>query len=95
VFKKTDDNDMWTQKAGNITCSDRRIDRLSKCKHGSILFTTQSPKAAAKLTSKNIVSISEIVDATAKDCNDLAYFVRASSDARPISGKVSIVCVMH
>jgi len=42
VFDNADDIDMWTERAGSTTASDRRINYLPKSKYGSILFTTRS-----------------------------------------------------
>ncbi|KAF2466110.1 uncharacterized protein BDR25DRAFT_269263 [Lindgomyces ingoldianus] len=60
VFDNADDIDMWTDKADNTLGSKRRIDYLPKSKHGSILFTTRSRKAAIKLAGRNVVSVGEM-----------------------------------
>ena len=67
VFDNSDDIDIWTNRGDNTTGSNRRIDSLPKSKHGSILFTTRSRKAAVRLTGKNIVSIGEMDSNMAKD----------------------------
>lgn len=66
VFDNADDIDLWTEKAGGTAGFSRRIDYLPKNKYGSILFTTRSRKAAIKLAGKNVVSVSEMDDDTAK-----------------------------
>jgi tetratricopeptide (TPR) repeat protein len=66
VFDNSDDIDIWTDRADNTTGSGRRIDYLPQSKYGSILFTTRSRKAAAKLAGKNVVSIGEMDDTMAK-----------------------------
>ncbi|KAH7396273.1 P-loop containing nucleoside triphosphate hydrolase protein [Pyrenochaeta sp. MPI-SDFR-AT-0127] len=66
VFDNADDIDMWTEKTSSATGSSRQIDFLPKSKHGSILFTTRSRKAATKLAGKNLVFVGEMDDATAK-----------------------------
>ena len=66
VFDNADDIDIWTDKANNTTGSDRRIDYLPKSKHGSVLFTTRSLKAAVKLANRNVVSVGEMGHTMAK-----------------------------
>ncbi|CAI6342365.1 unnamed protein product [Periconia digitata] len=66
VFDNADDIDLWTEKVSKPADLGRRLDSLPKSKHGSILFTTRSRKAATKLAGKNVVSVSEMDDATAK-----------------------------
>jgi tetratricopeptide (TPR) repeat protein len=60
VFDNADDIDIWTDEADNTLGSSRRIDYLPKSKHGSILFTTRSRKAATKLAGKNVVLVGEM-----------------------------------
>ncbi|KAF2176554.1 kinase subdomain-containing protein [Zopfia rhizophila CBS 207.26] len=67
VFDNADDIDMWTGRAENTMGSGRRIDYLPKSKHGSILFTTRSRKAATKLAGKNVVSVSEMNETMGKN----------------------------
>ncbi|KAH7060960.1 hypothetical protein BKA63DRAFT_528100 [Paraphoma chrysanthemicola] len=66
VFDNADDIDMWTEKSDSAIGFSRRIDQLPKSKHGSILFTTRNLKAAIKLAGKNVVSVDEMDDATAR-----------------------------
>jgi hypothetical protein len=66
VFDNANNINVWTEKAGSAIGLGRRINHLPKSKHGSILFTTRSRKAATKLAGKNVVSVSEMDDATAK-----------------------------
>ena len=66
VFDNADDINVWTESAGSITGSSRRIDHLPKSKHGSILFTSRSRRAATKLAGKNVVSVGEMDDTMAK-----------------------------
>ena len=67
VFDNADDIDVWTEKADKAAGSGRRIDYLPKSKHGSILFTTRSRKAATKLAGKNVVPVGEMDETMAKD----------------------------
>ncbi|KAH0562201.1 hypothetical protein GP486_003102 [Trichoglossum hirsutum] len=67
VFDNADDINIWVDKADNTTGSTRRIDYLPKSKHGSILFTTRSRKAATQLAGKNVVTVGEMDDTVAKD----------------------------
>ncbi|KAF2190064.1 FabD/lysophospholipase-like protein [Zopfia rhizophila CBS 207.26] len=67
VFDNADDTDMWMERANNTEDLGRRIDYLPKSKHGSILFTTRSRKAATKLAGKNVVSVGEMDETMAKD----------------------------
>jgi len=66
MFDNADDINMWTDKSDDITDLARQIDYLPKSKHGSILFTTRSRKAAVKLAGKNVVSVDEMDEAMAK-----------------------------
>jgi tetratricopeptide (TPR) repeat protein len=74
VFDNADDIDMWTETTSSEIGSSRHIDFLPKSKHGSILFTTRSRKAAVKLASKNMVLVSEMDDAMAKDLLQKSLF---------------------
>lgn len=67
VFNNADDIAIWTDKVDHTTSSGRLIDCLPKSKRGSILFTTQSRKAAVKLAGKNVVLASKMDDTTTKD----------------------------
>ncbi|KAF2176127.1 TPR-like protein, partial [Zopfia rhizophila CBS 207.26] len=67
VFDNADDINIWTDKTDNTTGSGRRMDYLPKSKHGSILFTTRTRKAATKLAGKNVISVSEMNENVAKD----------------------------
>jgi tetratricopeptide (TPR) repeat protein len=67
VFDNADDIDLWTEETSSVTGSSRHIDLLPKSKHGSILFTTRSGKAAVKLAGKNRVFVSEMDDVMARD----------------------------
>ena len=67
VFDNADDVDIWTKKPENTSDSSRLIDHLPTSKHGSILFTTRSRKAAVKLAGKNVVSVGEMDRTTAKE----------------------------
>ena len=66
VFDNVDDLEIWTEKASGVASASRRIDLLPISKHGSILFTSRSRKAALKLAGKNMVSVDEMEPATAK-----------------------------
>ncbi|OCL00243.1 FabD/lysophospholipase-like protein [Cenococcum geophilum 1.58] len=65
IFDNADDIDLWTGNAGNPTGS-RLIDHLPKSKHGAIVFTTRSRKAAVKLAGPNVVLVDEMDDANAR-----------------------------
>tara|TARA_R110002003_G_scaffold95_1_gene7240 strand:- start:19322 stop:21166 length:1845 start_codon:yes stop_codon:yes gene_type:complete len=67
VFDNADDIDLWTEKTSSVIGSSRHIDFLPKSKHGSILFTTRSRKAAVKLAGKSMVFVNEMDDAMARD----------------------------
>jgi tetratricopeptide (TPR) repeat protein len=67
VFDNADDVDIWTKKPENTSDSSRLIDYLPRSKHGSILFTTRSRKAAVKLAGKNVVSVGEMDETAAKE----------------------------
>ncbi|KAF2180116.1 hypothetical protein K469DRAFT_693571 [Zopfia rhizophila CBS 207.26] len=67
VFNNADDIDIWTDKVDMTAGLGRRIDYMPKSKHGSILFTTRSRKAATKLAGKNVVLVGEMDETTAKD----------------------------
>ena len=67
VFDNTDDIDIWTERADNTMRSDRRIDSLPKSRHGSILFTTRSRKAATKLAGKKVVPVGEMDKTTTEE----------------------------
>jgi tetratricopeptide (TPR) repeat protein len=67
VFDIADDIDMWTGGTDGVIDLARQVDYLPKSKHGSILFTTRSRKAAVKLAGKNVVSVGEMDEAMAKN----------------------------
>ncbi|KAM0251725.1 hypothetical protein ACHAQJ_008046 [Trichoderma viride] len=64
VFDNADDINMWTdrhqQESGCL------IDYLPRSSRGSIIFTTRDKKAAVKLAGRNIVEMSEMDEADAK-----------------------------
>ncbi|KAH7087860.1 hypothetical protein FB567DRAFT_355749 [Paraphoma chrysanthemicola] len=67
IFDNADDIDLWTDSTSSASGPSRQIDLLPTSKHGSILFTTRSRKAATKLASKNVVFVDEMTDTMSKD----------------------------
>jgi tetratricopeptide (TPR) repeat protein/predicted acylesterase/phospholipase RssA len=67
IFDNADDIEIWTEEVETANGRARRLDQLPKSKHGSILFTTRSRKAATKLAGKSVIFVEEMDDAIAKD----------------------------
>ncbi|KAH7074890.1 kinesin light chain 1 [Paraphoma chrysanthemicola] len=67
IFDNADDIDLWMESTSSASGPSRQIDLLPTSKHGSILFTTRSRKAATKLARKNVVFVDEMTDAMSKD----------------------------
>lgn len=67
IFDNADEIEMWAEKVNMSASPDRWIDCLPQSKHGSIVFTTRSRKAATKLAGKNMVTVREMEETMAKD----------------------------
>ncbi|ORX98184.1 hypothetical protein BCR34DRAFT_593257 [Clohesyomyces aquaticus] len=82
VFDNADSTDIWMESTDGGTNSSCRIDGLPRSNKGSILFTTRTRKLATKLVGKNVVSVDEMDDTTARRMLKEALINRSLLDDR-------------